>query len=140
MKKRKFIALSAVTAAIIASGFFYSPAYAAQAHQGKNPAKYATTLAQRSAIEKAIENNDYATWKTLVKGKIAQLINESNFPKYVEAYNLVKAGKYQEANAIRKELGISNRDSGRLGLGNFKQFKVHKVNKAIKSKLNPLVK
>lgn len=136
MKKRKIIALSAVTAAILASGFMYSPVMAAQVGQGKKMVSYSAT--QASELEKAIENNDYATWKGLMKGrgKLAQLINENNFAKYAEAYKLVKEGKYKEANAIRKELGFSNRDSARLGLGNFKQPKVYKASKIIKQKLN----
>jgi len=63
-------------------------------------------------MEQAFENNDFQAWSNLMqgKGKVIQVVNESNFARFAEAHKLAEEGKMDEAKQIRTELG--------LGLGN----------------------
>lgn len=72
------------------------------------------TVEQRDAIKKAIENNDYNAWKDLTqgKGKVSQIINETNFAKFAEAHKLIS-----EAKTIRQELGLKTGHGQHLGCG-----------------------
>ena len=67
---------------------------------------------QMEAMKTALDNNDYEAWKTAVTNQpnseeLLSKINESNFPRLVEAHNLQK-----QAQAIREELGIQSLDAG----------------------------
>jgi len=65
----------------------------------------------------AVLNNDYNAWKTAMEtkatemrvqaDKLAASINQATFDKLVQAYQLVKDGKPDEARAIFEELGIA---------------------------------
>lgn len=69
------------------------------------PAKTDPTL--HAKIEAAIEANDYNAWATLMGNKgVAQKINKDNWPKFVQIHTLEEQGKTQEANVLRKELGL----------------------------------
>ncbi|MDD5071435.1 MAG: hypothetical protein PHQ42_01735 [Patescibacteria group bacterium] len=69
----------------------------------------------REALEKALENNDYIAWKTLMEEKRGEMakrieefsarINEDTFARQVEIRKLMNEGKYEEANELRKEAG-----------------------------------
>ncbi len=90
------------------------------AYQGDYTKKGPNYSEQRhEAIEKAFESNDYAKWKEMMqgKGKVTQVINEQNFSKFAEAHKLAEEGKYSEANAIRKELGLRTSDEEKNGAG-----------------------
>lgn len=78
------------------------------------------TEERRAAIEKAIEAKDYNAWKTLMtgRGRVTQVINEQNFAKFAQAFELAKQGKVAEANKIRAELG--------LGLRNGSGYRAHR--------------
>ena len=72
---------------------------------------------ERETLEKALENNDYPAWKTLMEAKKNEMakkvdeflakINEDTFAKLVEINKLVAEGKYDEANKLRQELGTN---------------------------------
>ena len=66
------------------------------------------TPERHEQMEQAFENNDYATWKSLMTGKghVTEVINEDNFGKFSEMHTLMQEGKVDEANAIRAELGL----------------------------------
>jgi len=86
------------------------------------------SIERHEAMTKAFANKDYNTWKNLVSGnngRVAQVINESNFGKFVEAHNLTLQGKNDEANKIKAELGLGLRNgSGRgQGMGNGRNAK-----------------
>lgn len=67
---------------------------------------------RHALMEKAFETNDYNLWKSQMTGKGAlSKINEGNFAKFAEAHRLTNEGKYDEANKIRQELGLGNRNS-----------------------------
>ena len=72
----------------------------------------------RDQIFSAIESGDYQTWKNLMgdRGKITEVINESNFAKFAEMHQLMKDGKMEEAKKIGDELGLGNM-KGRFGRG-----------------------
>ncbi len=64
-----------------------------------------------SQITEAMNNTDYEGWKKLMsenvwRGEPVDIINEDNFPRFVEAWKLAKEGKIREANVIRRELGL----------------------------------
>lgn len=75
---------------------------------------------RHTAMEEAFKNNDYEAWKTLMTenrrtAKVIEVITEENFDKMVEIHELMEAGKYEEAQKIREELGIG---MGRTGFRN----------------------
>ena len=74
------------------------------------------------AIQEAIKNNDYEAWKNLKTEQMNAKMNwmfskvtSDNFPKFAEMNELLKQGKYEEANKIREELGLPTRHGGRWG-------------------------
>lgn len=67
-----------------------------------------------------MESGDYAAWKALQedhfkqmgirlnkKMRNSELINESNFAQFAEAWKLVKEGNFDEAKVIRESLGLN---------------------------------
>jgi len=63
---------------------------------------------QRSAVFEALENSDYNAWKEAVgeESPILDKITEENFAQLAEAHKLMQEGKFDEARAIREELGL----------------------------------
>jgi len=71
------------------------------------------TTELHTAMQNALENNDYMAWKELVPNKnarVLQVINQDNFAKFAEAYRLAKSGDLTGAKAIRDELGLGPRN------------------------------
>jgi hypothetical protein len=54
------------------------------------------------------------------KGRVTEVINESNFAKFAEAHKLAQEGNLEEANKIRQELGLGLHDGSgyKSGQGN----------------------
>ncbi|MDD4289799.1 MAG: hypothetical protein PHH83_00800 [Patescibacteria group bacterium] len=77
------------------------------------------TPERQEAMEKAFENNDYASWKNLMqgRGRVTQVVNQSNFFKFAQAHDLAQQGKYEEADKIRQELGLRTRNGEKVGAG-----------------------
>jgi len=82
------------------------------------------SVERHTAMTKAFENKDYVAWKSLMqgKGRMTQVVNESNFAKFAEAHQLALQGKTAEAQKIRQELGLglhngSGKASGGMGMG-----------------------
>jgi hypothetical protein len=73
---------------------------------------------------KAFENKDYNAWKNLMGNRgAANIVTEQNFPRFTEMHNLMLEGKYEQANVIRKELGLgagngNGQGGGMMGRGN----------------------
>lgn len=63
---------------------------------------------RHTIMTQAFESNDYNAWKNAMqgKGRVLELINESNFAEFARAHKLALEGKTQEANAIRTRLGL----------------------------------
>ena len=98
--------------ALVIGGLFALPK-AASAYRGDPTVKGLNYTAERhDAMEKAFESNDYNAWKNLMngRGRVTQVITKDNFARFAQIHKLVEAGKTDEANKIRTELG--------LGLGN----------------------
>lgn len=70
--------------------------------------------ARHDQMEQAFQNNDYAAWKNIAEGrpKMTDAINEENFPKFAKMHNLMKEGKFEEAKAIRDDLGLTGLGGG----------------------------
>ena len=68
---------------------------------------------------KVMENNDYDGWSKLIegRGRAVEVVNEENFSRFTEARRLAQEGRYEEADAIREELGLRTRDGARIGAG-----------------------
>jgi len=74
---------------------------------------------RHDAITKAFETNDYEAWAELMadKGRITQLINADNFSRFAEIHSLVLSGDIEEANKIKAELGLGQRNGNGLMRG-----------------------
>jgi hypothetical protein len=93
---------------------------AAEAYRGDATVKGPNYTEERhTAMEKAFETKDYATWKNLMegKGRVTQVVTQDHFAKFAEAHELFEAGKTQEAVAIRAELGLGLRNGSGQGAG-----------------------
>jgi len=77
------------------------------------------TEERHAAMEKAFENRDYNAWKALMtgKGRVTQVVNAENFAVFAEAHDLAEQGKTDEANKIRAELGLGQRNGTGKGQG-----------------------
>lgn len=77
------------------------------------------TQERHEAMEKAFENKDYNTWKTLMagKGRVTQVVNAQNFAKFAQIHELNEQGKTDEANKIRAELGLGLHNGSGMGQG-----------------------
>jgi len=66
--------------------------------------------APRAEFRNAIENGDWAEFQQASQGKqIAKIINtEDKFNAFVEAYELRRNNRYEEANEIMEDLGLKN--------------------------------
>lgn len=64
----------------------------------------------RQAEDEALKNADFASWKSAVENcgrtEILDIINESNFARYAEAFKLRESGDMDGSRAIMEELGI----------------------------------
>ncbi|MDD3487415.1 MAG: hypothetical protein PHF35_03505 [Candidatus Moranbacteria bacterium] len=66
-------------------------------------------------MQKAFDDNDYDKWKELMqnRGRVTEVVNEGNFSRFSEMHKLMLEGKTDEANAIRSELGLGQRNGNR---------------------------
>lgn len=66
------------------------------------------------ALDNAIENGDYATWRQIVGSDIPQ-VNQNNFKQYAAAYKLIEAGRIKRASSLMQDIGARYDiyDSGR---------------------------
>lgn len=75
------------------------------------------------AMETVMTNSDYEAWKSLMTedgrtpGVLRKIDTEAEFQKFAEAYKLGKAGKVEEAQALRAELGLGNGQGNGQGNG-----------------------
>jgi len=110
-----------VTTAIVAGSSY--------AYQGGFDDKEFGNLRQRGQeMLQTLENKDYTSWKKMMEEKQSRLmsevsalsgkINEETFNKLLEVNQLIKDGKYAEAQALEKEIGLPG-----MRLGMSKGFK-----------------
>ena len=95
------------------------------AYQGDPAVKGPNYSEERHALmTEAFENKDYSAWKNLMqgRGRVTEVITETNFAKFAEAHQLALQGKTAEAQKIRQELGLgqhggSHRDGDGMRMG-----------------------
>ena len=77
------------------------------------------TEERHEEMTKAFDSNDYNAWKELMggRGRVSQVINEENFPRFAEAHRLALEGRTEEATKIRQELGLGLQDGSGKGIG-----------------------
>jgi len=95
-------------------------ANSALAYQGDYTQKGPNCTPERhEAMTAAFANQDYNAWQELMtgKGRVAQVVNESNFNRFAEAHQLALNGDYEGADTIRKELGLRGKDGVKMGAG-----------------------
>ena len=117
-----------IFAVVIMSAFAISSVFAYQGNYSKQGPSYSPE--RHSAIEEAMESNNYKAWKELMngKGRITQVVNVDNFARFAEAHKLVEEGNLEKAKVIRVELGLglkngSGRDQGQRENGQKKEFR-----------------
>ncbi len=106
------------------------PTSSALAYKGDPTVKGPNYSAERhAAMTKAFENMDYTAWKALMQGRglASQVITEANFARFVEAHKLALQGKIAEAQKIRQELGLGQKNgSGRKSNGMMRGMGINK--------------
>ena len=105
--------------ALLLTGLVLTPSMV-QAYRG-DPAVQGPNYSEErhTQMTAAFENKDYNAWKNLMqgRGRVMQVVNESNFAKFAEAHQLALEGKTEEANQIRAELGLGLRNGSGQGQG-----------------------
>jgi len=117
--KKMVMGLGALALILGMSGSIAGTAEAFRGDPTKNGPNYTTEL--HTAMQTALETNDYDAWKELLPNKnsrVAEVITKDNFAKFAEAYRLAKSGDLTGAKAIRQELGLGLKDGSGLGKGN----------------------
>lgn len=98
-----------LTTTLLTLAFSFITANKALAYRG-NPAVQGPNCSsdQYQAIQKAINNKDYNTWKKLMGDRgVARIIdNQKEFEKFLQMRKLTLEKKYDEAAKIRAELGL----------------------------------
>jgi len=106
MKNNKLtIGAAALTAVIVTAGFAAS-SFAYQGDPSVQGPNY--TPERHEAMTAAFETGDYNAWKELMsgKGRVTQVVNETNFAQFAQAHELSENGDIAGANEIRTELGL----------------------------------
>lgn len=86
------------------------------------------TQEREDAMEKIMKAKDYEGWKKLMSengrtpGVLRKVDTKAEFDKFAQAYELGKAGKTSQAQAIRTELGLGNGGGEGRGNGNGGRF------------------
>lgn len=109
MKNKKIIGLTAMSLVL---GSTIATADAA-GRIATRPAVPAGISQEDFRAEKAaIESGNYSAWKSIVEkhgnAKILEVISESNFAKYAEAFKLRESGDVEGSRAIVEELGLKD--------------------------------
>lgn len=110
----------AISALVLGTGVLFATANGVFAYRGDPNVQGPNYSPERhTAMTKAFENNDYNAWKNLMqgKGRVTQVVNEGNFAKFAEAHKLALEGKTEEAESIRRELGLGLRNGSGQGMG-----------------------
>ena len=115
----KGIALGVLGLAVAGAAAYGVSAFAAEGRIGQFGPNY--TPERHTQMQAAFEKNDYAAWKNQMGTRGAtRVVTEQNFSRFTEMHNLMLAGKTDEANKIRTELGLGQgggRGQGMMGSG-----------------------
>ncbi|PIR78157.1 MAG: hypothetical protein COU28_03140 [Candidatus Magasanikbacteria bacterium CG10_big_fil_rev_8_21_14_0_10_36_16] len=131
-------------AGISALGLALIGSVAANAYSG--PSGQNTSMTGRNfnqdrhaEMQKLLDTTDFQTWKDLMSknprsSQILSVINETNFPKFVEMQKMMMSGDKAGAEAIRAELGLPAQivpQKGVMGRGHFDKGQNNAVQTAI---------
>jgi len=132
----KQFSLLMVAGVFVASASLTNPAFGCMGDESCGNCKAG---ADKAAIMAAVEKGDYEGWKKLTAGQdcpMAAKITAENFPRMAEAHKLMKAGKTEEARAIKAELRAAAGEEGcphhAKMKGHGKGHKAHKGHKGHK--------
>lgn len=107
MNKTQLAVLGAVAFSGFALGVTNSAVFAQEATPPSTQAASKPPMAQ---MHEAIENKDFAAFEVAIKNHpiniIEQKITADNFDKFAQMHELMRAGKKDEADKIREELGL----------------------------------
>lgn len=113
MKKKNMI-LGSLGLVAMGLAIVGASAYAYQGDPTKQGPNY--TPERHEVMTRAFENKDYNAWKEQMGDRgAARRITEENFARFVEMRQLMLDGKITEANAIRAELGLGQRNGRGIG-------------------------
>ena len=115
MKINKYVVGTAALAFMLTAGVATVSAY-----QGDYTQKGPNCTPERHEVmDQAFNDLDYSAWQELMgdKGRVAQVVNESNFVQFAKAHQLAQSGNYEGADTIRKELGLRAKDGEPVGAG-----------------------
>lgn len=104
--KKSTIVIAAAGLALGLSALSVSQVFAFQGKQGVKGPNYSPD--RHKAMLEAFESQDYEAWLDLIngRGRVTQVINADNFPKFAQAHLLASEGKLVEAQQIREKLGL----------------------------------
>ncbi len=126
MKKDYTKYLAAAVGVVVTTAIVAGATYAYQGDPNKKGPNFSPE--RHEAMIQAIDSQDYDAWKELMgNNSVVEKITAENFTKFVEARQLMVDGRYEEAKALRTELGLQNKQ----GLKNNwnRMHKNEKVNK-----------
>jgi len=102
------IILALTASALVLMAIFVS-ADTVSAYQGDPSVRGPNYSAEHHrAMEKAFDTNNFSAWRDLMagRGRVADIVNKTNFPKFSEAHKLAEAGDMTGAEKIRQSLGL----------------------------------
>jgi len=114
------LSVSMLTAGALLAGVISGTALAYRGDPNVQGPNYSPE--RHEAMEQAFENNDYNSWKQLMeqnahRGRVMDVINKSNFAQFAQVHELMEAGKIDEANALRQQLGLGLKNGSGQGRG-----------------------
>lgn len=105
---------SALGIIAIGAAVSFVSVYASQANAQAFGPKH--TPERHEEMTKAFETDNYAAWKQIMGDRGAtKVITAETFPKFAEMHKLKLEGKTEEADKIRQELGLGNRNGKGTG-------------------------
>ena len=111
--KKKLIALG-VAGAVLASAGYLTINQVSAHYDGVQGYRAHYSPERHAQMEQILENQDYESWLELVGDKpITNYVTESNFSRFLEMMALRHEGNFEEADAIRAELGLPDRGAHR---------------------------
>ncbi len=101
----KNVVAGVIGLAVLSGAVFVSGVFASQERVGQFGPNY--TPERHAQMQAAFASNDYNAWKNIMGNRGAtRVVTQENFAKFTEMHNLMIAGKTEEANKIRQELGL----------------------------------
>lgn len=111
MKNTHMLILAgALGLAVVGGGIMTGAAFANYGNSQQFRSDYSAE--RHEAMINAFENRDYNSWQKLQegRGRAGEVVNKDNFGKFSEMRNLMLEGKIEEANRLRQELGLGQRN------------------------------